>query len=368
MQYCRRRAQRNESTRPRACHYCRKKKTKCDFERPCSRCSREGIECAYGTYHGAFVSRVTTPNAGIWRPGSSVDNLGIVTGVSPRIFDNGSITPSFMSRECDSGFILPFDSQRPDGVDSPSDTRPAFCDEIFVRGPLPRDGEIPSLPLPSSPSLDGINAFLLAEDVPSHTLTPSTPLVARNPGDTSTDVLSLIPVPDRSIGAPSMACSRRISKGCRHYILSVIRTYPRMMATPDNLPPYVHRVGCGLHLDDQDAGLNSAEAEAFAPLKPLAACYGIAQVFASRGPNTSDFLWRTVDNEHRLIRDKVSVLVVRGGLRRWDERITLTDIHHHPRYTSILVERCSPPRRRCRYILSCGLSTTAAATSSRIEI
>lgn len=208
--------------------------------------------------------------------------------------------------------MLPFDSQRADGVDSSSDiTRPVLCDEILVRGPLPRDDEIPSLHVLSSPSLDGINAFLLAGDVPSDALTPSTPLVARSP-EVTTDVLSLIPVPDRSIGASPTSCSRRISKGCRRFILSVIRTYPRMMATPDSLPPYVHRVGCGLHLDDQDPGLHSAEAEAFAPLKPLAACYGIAQVFATRGPNTSEFLWRTVENEHRLIRDEVGAFSARG--------------------------------------------------------
>lgn len=313
LQYCRRRGERNQSSRPRACHSCRRTKSKCDFARPCSRCAGKGLECSYGTYRSATTSGPVTFNATIPRSSSGVGTPGLITGISPRIFNDASIHPSLMTQEDDAGFILPLDSYGANAVDSSRDnTRPALGDNMLSTATLPSDEEISSLPLLSSPTLDGINAFLFAEEGPPHALISSTPLAARDPHDAPTDVLSLVPVPDRTIGVPPRPCSRRISKGCRRFILSIIRTYPSMMAASGNLPPYVHPVGCGLHFDGQDPELRSAETAVFAPLKPLAACYGIAQVFASRVPNTSEFLWRAVEKEHSLIRDEVGCLAAGG--------------------------------------------------------
>ncbi|SPN96538.1 uncharacterized protein DNG_00063 [Cephalotrichum gorgonifer] len=131
---------------------------------------------------------------------------------------------------------------------------------------------------------------------------------ADTPNAADVDGLSLVPVPSRTISTLDQSSGRRLSTGCRRFILSILRTYPRMMARPDNLPPFIHPRGCGLHFDSRDArGADSRASEpvAFAPLKPLAACHGIARIFASRGPNTSEFLWRTIESEHRLIVDEM---------------------------------------------------------------
>ncbi|KPM44072.1 hypothetical protein AK830_g2425 [Neonectria ditissima] len=118
------------------------------------------------------------------------------------------------------------------------------------------------------------------------------------------DISSLVPIPSRTISTLGQASGRLISKGCRRFIISILRTYPRMMTRPDHLPPFVHPVGCGLHFNEEGAqrvNLFSSDSANFAPLKPLAACHSIALIFASRNRNSDEFLWRTIDNEHRWI-------------------------------------------------------------------
>ncbi|KAJ2905387.1 hypothetical protein MKZ38_005485 [Zalerion maritima] len=103
----------------------------------------------------------------------------------------------------------------------------------------------------------------------------------------------------------------RISNGCRQFLVSILRTFPRMMMRPDNLPPFVHPLGCGLHYDKQqvwsiDSCAETASAAGFAPLNPLAACASVAHLFASRTVNSEEFLWRTIDGEHRRLLDEMS--------------------------------------------------------------
>lgn len=118
------------------------------------------------------------------------------------------------------------------------------------------------------------------------------------------DLLSLTPQEARSL-VPS--CTARsleqtsevlISNGCRRHIVSILRPYPRMMAKSDNLPPFLHPLGCGLHFDHQLPIGNYTAAE-FAPLTPLAACISIAPIFNSKTPNSDEFLWRTIESEQR---------------------------------------------------------------------
>lgn len=266
------------------------------------------MECSYGIYRGTKETGTVSRSAASQNASYRVDTPSLMTGTSPRIFDDGSINPSLMTQEQDAGFVLSFDSQGGIEIDSMcDDTRSLICNNMLNTNTasLPSDEELPSLLPASNLALDGINAFLLGEEGPTHIPNPSMPLAADDQDEGTSDARSLVPIPGRTIGAPSKPFSHGISKGCRRFILSIIRTYPGMMATADYLPPYVHRVGCGLHFDDNDELLHSAETAAFAPLKPLAACYGIAQVFASRGRNTSDFLWRTIENEHLLIRSEV---------------------------------------------------------------
>ncbi|TPX07088.1 uncharacterized protein E0L32_010983 [Thyridium curvatum] len=95
---------------------------------------------------------------------------------------------------------------------------------------------------------------------------------------------------------------------CRRLVISVIGSYPYMMTQPDNLPPFVHPIACGLHFDGRESipMLTDGSAKPFNPLKPRAACIGIAHAFASRTANTEEFLWRTIASEERHIQETVS--------------------------------------------------------------
>ncbi|KAK3371018.1 hypothetical protein B0T24DRAFT_304599 [Lasiosphaeria ovina] len=109
---------------------------------------------------------------------------------------------------------------------------------------------------------------------------------------------------------------RTMSNGCRQLIVSILRTFPRMMVrAPTGLPPFVHPLGCGLHfaqgpdaggLDDGWAAVQQFEAApngaGFIPLRPLAACIGVAHIFVARTANSDEFLWQTIEAEHRRIR------------------------------------------------------------------
>jgi hypothetical protein len=97
-----------------------------------------------------------------------------------------------------------------------------------------------------------------------------------------------------------------LSNGYREFIISVLRTYPRMMMRAETLPPFVHPIGCGLHFSkDEGWQLDVGPSAVFTTLKPLAACMSIAHIFSSRTANTETFLWRTVESEQRWIRHEV---------------------------------------------------------------
>jgi hypothetical protein len=106
---------------------------------------------------------------------------------------------------------------------------------------------------------------------------------------------------------------RYISHSCRQLIISLVRAFPRMIVKPESLPPFIHRVGCGLEYNDNEPCQMVVESGApvFAPLRPLAGCVNIARIFVSRVPNSEDFLWQTIEAEQRRIRDAVSRYVHR---------------------------------------------------------
>ena len=95
-----------------------------------------------------------------------------------------------------------------------------------------------------------------------------------------------------------------ISVSCRQFVISVTRSFPRMMTRPHTLPPFVHRVGCGLEHVSQET--KQTDPQIFAPLKPLAACVSMSHMFAAGMPNSDQFLWQTMDAEHKRIRNEVS--------------------------------------------------------------
>ena len=97
-----------------------------------------------------------------------------------------------------------------------------------------------------------------------------------------------------------------ISNGSRKLIISIFRTYPRLMAQPGRLPPFIHPFGCGLHNSYEKA--SRIDAHGFMStslLKPLAICVSISHIFNSKTVNSTEFLWQTIASEHRRIENEM---------------------------------------------------------------
>ncbi|KAK0644643.1 hypothetical protein B0T16DRAFT_418023 [Cercophora newfieldiana] len=102
---------------------------------------------------------------------------------------------------------------------------------------------------------------------------------------------------------------RRITPGCRQLIISTVRSYPRMMTRLDNLPPFIHHVGCQLHfsapLTGEDISQNGSCVFTTNPLRPLVTCMRLAQVFVSGVPEIEGVLWDAVEGECRRIAEEM---------------------------------------------------------------
>lgn len=151
------------------------------------------------------------------------------------------------------------------------------------------------------------------------------------------------PIMEISDGVPDSPASADL----RRLIVSMLRTFPRMMTRPGSMPPFIHRVGCGLHYENvdvegafpaaiKDGTTSSASASSssalfapfygcatqetsdtslpttnahrtvlFMPLPIMAACVGISHAFVTRSAHSDEFLWRSIDKEHQTIVNNV---------------------------------------------------------------
>ncbi|KXX78210.1 hypothetical protein MMYC01_205067 [Madurella mycetomatis] len=154
---------------------------------------------------------------------------------------------------------------------------------VFLQGTINLDNSVPS------------------PEVPGNSLVGPTPVSALTP---SSDGLNTCGA-NATLGTLEYWSQRYISASCRQLIISLTRTFPRMMVKPESLPPFVHRIGCGLKYNDHEPWqlVGGTAPSRFAPLRPLAACVNIAHTFVSRMPNSEDFLWQSIEAEQRRIRN-----------------------------------------------------------------
>lgn len=336
VQYCRRRAARNRPPRPKACNPCRRSKSKCDFERPCSRCVEKGLTCSYGARQDTVTSTAISQSQNTAPGGSVVAPESVEAGIGVPLSSGGSgVTPVAPSQR--PGTLTEFGSAfdgygsqagyigQEDPINLPE--RSSFTSTSLAGNDLNM-----VLSSPDSSNLD-IDHFLRSghgdyQNIFSDLLSPpgkdasvsifpsGAPFIAPgSPSHAHTDDRSLVLIPDRTNNPPARLGNRRISASCRRFALSIIRTYPRLLTPPRELPLFIHPVGCGLHFDHRDdCGLDNITT--FAPLGPLATCQGIAQLLVSRIPNTTEFLWRTVENERRVILKEVDRLIYWARLGR----------------------------------------------------
>lgn len=331
VQYCRRRTLSNRISRPRACKSCSKSKSKCDHKLPCSRCvKRHGI-CEYD----AKFTGVPTP---ILDCGAALSNFAEAASPMPQD-DDRLISPSLamfttddLSNELDT-YTAPvadktdtFLSLLTSSIDEESSTSLQHLDQGLMQMGLSTS----FLPFKSSLCLYQPAA-----------------LIALEPSDA-----------DGLIRCHADMPGGMFAEGCLRLISTFITSYPRMMTTVDTLPPFVHPLGCGLHFDGRVEG-DIIESMAFAPLEPLEASMGIAQVFSSRTENTDSFLRRSVESEHHRHIVKVSI---GSSLCRCYGPV-LDSLQLFNRWNSSLRARGWRPCKPCWYISSFSLPLGAAARS-----
>lgn len=331
MQYCRRRAAKKRPARQQACQFCRSTKSKCDFLSPCTRCVTKNRICSYDRHYGVSTSTATHPN-GVVSSVSSGSNALSAADISPAV--NFNISTSVPCLDIDPGLEL---APQPDNRSFNEDVR--FDDaththldqETFPSATFSTGDEYTVLPcFPESAIVDISTAlstniefdpFQFVDTGPYQPPPDQLLHSSASPSPSSTTcqlaairkgMYSLVPIPACIINTQEKPSGPLISNGCCRFIVSILRTYPRMMTRPDHLPPFVHPIGCGLHFEQEESqrvDFDAFDSAAFVPLKPLAACYGIAHIFVSRNANSDGFIWRTIESEHRRIMNEVSISV-----------------------------------------------------------
>ncbi|KAK0710639.1 hypothetical protein B0H67DRAFT_583117 [Lasiosphaeris hirsuta] len=299
--YCRRRTAKKRASRPKACQNCRATKTKCDFQEPCSRCVNNQTPCSYPVKNGP-IRAVGAPC------GNSVAN-------SPSTADHSLVITPPIAVSCSQGLDKPNQgSMKEHQVPSPPESG-----SIHLASPQGGYSAIPSDYFSQSPDLL-INSQ--TGDPHQDTAPTSDVTCLILPNQSSPPMFSMFSLPTGGDVETSNASNwgssvmdlelwsrRYISHPSRQLIISILRTFPRMLVQPKTLAPIVHHLSCGYRYDpdgQRRLELNHGDgAQSVAP-KPLTACMSIAQIFASRIPNSRAFLWTMVDYETYRIKDEMN--------------------------------------------------------------
>ncbi|CAI6331973.1 unnamed protein product [Periconia digitata] len=310
--YCRRRA--TKPPRPKACGPCRKTKSKCNFGWPCSRCANRQIVCSYEK--GGFTIDADIPllmgDAGtsdkaLDNPDDSrskaiipftMSQLDLITRLDMEVFQGSQANLGETINVGPTSFIYIEGWYRSTLVSGDSFAT-LFSKSISAIVQAQNQSSIASFTFDNktindlSAPLDLIN-FSAYNELP---LLSNKDSASSRPLETTALHSTLTP----NLSTP--LSEQYLTRACRQHIMSTLRAYPRMMTRSNNLPPFIHRVGCGLHYSEQTAldGNNHS----FAPLSPLAACADIARIFCSGNPTSNEFLWRSIDNEQRRIADEL---------------------------------------------------------------
>ncbi|KAK0706179.1 hypothetical protein B0T26DRAFT_755704 [Lasiosphaeria miniovina] len=356
VKYCRRRASNRQPLRQRACEACRKTKNKCDFKSPCSRCAAKHTPCSYvkGYYRASVPASASAP--GPSRRGAIANPDPHDSPVSAAEPPSTAVVPT-TSAVLSEPIVPPLDlaPETELGLDQ--------LNQSLTQGPAPDNhtAENDALFNDSGGSSSLVqSSFAFTGDQYASMFYASQSAVVNlhlgrpiSGGFRYADVteLDLLPSPDHHDGDVLLGLlpkrptasdlvprphdsarlfdhgrvfphdahqptPRTMSNGCRQLIVSILRTFPRMLVrAPTGLPPFIHPLGCGLHfaqgpdaggLDDGWAAVQQFEAApngaGFIPLRPLAACIGVAHIFVARTANSDEFLWQTIEAEHRRIR------------------------------------------------------------------
>ncbi|CAI6100967.1 unnamed protein product [Clonostachys chloroleuca] len=239
LSYCRR-AQFKRKGRPKPCDGCTLAKTKCSLEEPaCQRCRSKDLLCVYGAklLEGLFPNPDLQNGIPFGNPGNLHLEQMVAAGVPVTSLTGGSDPlPEFDSHLTLPQSSWPLTSSRiSNGQEGVAEPTSATSESLQSLEVLPLDE---GAPVQSTEAVDE----------------PATLTALKQP-------------------SPEAEASATIVMHC-------IRSYPQMMLRRQTFPPFIHP-----HWHTEKLPEN------------LVNCMSIAQLFVTRTPENSSFLWRTIDNE-----------------------------------------------------------------------
>ncbi|KAH8810575.1 hypothetical protein F5884DRAFT_779666 [Xylogone sp. PMI_703] len=281
--YCRR-TYRGPRIRTRACRECSAAKAKCSAQPRCSRCIRKGIECVFED-HPLSVSEQTFVTAPIpEQPDQSwvAEPYGISGGMDRRADGRAAHDPqasfdfdfnAIMENTLAKSPRISFDAQW-DPLDAL--TYASLEQSTVLSGTTHPPNEITTV-WPPQRTLDN---QLIAPSIPAH--------IRKFPGG---GPMALRKMPNS------------VSQNNANYIIRVLRTYPQKMLRRETFPPFIHQ-----HWPKDPNGFILDTAE------PIANCMTIAQIFSSRTPENTAFVWRTIRAEQQRLVDEMDRFSLKESL------------------------------------------------------
>ncbi|CAH0058202.1 unnamed protein product [Clonostachys solani] len=253
LSYCRR-AQFKRKGRPKPCDACALAKTKCSLDEPtCQRCRSKDLPCVYGAklLEGLF----SDPDLQNGTPFGNPSNLHfeqMLTTGDPATDLTGTLDPL-----------------------AESNTHPTLSQSSWPLTSSHISNKQESVAKPTSAASETLQSLVA---LPFNETAPAQS--AERVDEPAT--LTALKQPN-----PEAEASATIVMHC-------IRSYPQMMLRRQTFPPFIHP-----HWHTEKLPEN------------LVNCMSIAQLFVTRTPENSHFLWRTIDNEVSRFKNEANEMDVR---------------------------------------------------------
>lgn len=290
--YCQK-STRPKTSREKACASCNKSKTKCDFRHPCLRCKTRQTFCTYDNNNPSL-------------PGHS--------STQPAILHESLIELGAPQAEHDFPVSAPIDNSIPN-IDAPHVRIDILQGDHEYLGSLSENFTITNNEFPlqtSSIETPANQSISISEPMyPNFELFSPSAFEAFDLDFTHDDLVegpvkqtwesnSLIAqTPQCPVAIAKANASRRAATGVseRHisFLISILRTYPKLLLKRATLPPFIHPFSYNQH--DSEGNVSFPE--------PLAICKSIAHMFDIRAAEARKFLWRTIDAEIQRLHDEV---------------------------------------------------------------
>ncbi|KAH8674627.1 hypothetical protein BGZ60DRAFT_404421 [Tricladium varicosporioides] len=287
--YCRRTQSRPKS-RQRSCRPCNSAKAKCTFEATCGRCRKKGLQCIYEKSFSSSGTRSHSKDKSDILDDTNSDAITPPQEQSQPSGDGNVLDSTFSNNFLDL-FLPSTDTMEQLPLHQQHD--PVF-DKRQVSSSQPFD--ISSQPFENSM----IHHIMASSSCPLQESRPSKFLWSFWENQENY-FSSYVDMYEHYIPRPhALSCLRManpVAQNNATLLMQSLRSFPAMVLRKETFPPLIH----------SHNALLPPSNNACLPA-PLAICMSIAQIFASRTPETQDFLWSTIRSEQQRLADQIQNL------------------------------------------------------------